>query len=211
MEGSAKESKVIPDSVMDAVKKTQYNVEQVKTHLLEFLSLADPELLAEMPPLERARSLFLVAKASTVLYTLRLRCSGVHPDDHPVKSELERISLYQEKLQRLVDSSKEPSRPSTTLNYQAATRFIEHSLPDLTPDQRRSMKDVSRGEGPRIKYTERSVPKKRKFQSSERKTVQTAAKEFLEKASRELLGDAQGGFKGPIQIDDSDEEDHPMS
>lgn len=26
-----------------------------------------------------------------------------------------------------------PLRPSATLNYQAATRFIEHSLPDLTP------------------------------------------------------------------------------
>jgi hypothetical protein len=25
-----------------------------------------------------------------------------------------------------------PLRPSATLNYQAATRFIEHSLPDLT-------------------------------------------------------------------------------
>ncbi|KAL5769156.1 hypothetical protein ACOSP7_015715 [Xanthoceras sorbifolium] len=67
MEGSAKESKVIPDSVMDAVKKTQYNMEQVKTHLLEFLSLADTELLAEMLPLEWAQLLFLVAKVSIVL------------------------------------------------------------------------------------------------------------------------------------------------
>lgn len=31
------------------------------------------------------------------------------------------------------DFVEAPLRPSTTLNYQAATRFIEHSLPDLTP------------------------------------------------------------------------------
>lgn len=131
-------------------------------------------------------------------------------------------------------------RPSTTLNYQAATRFIEHSLPDLTHGtwlntlllwhdciscfdyccsefvnssraaQRKSMKGIARGEGPRIKYTDRSAQKKRKFQSSEKMSVQTAAKEFLEKASRELLGDTQGGFKGPLQIDASDKDDQPM-
>ncbi|KAJ0090781.1 hypothetical protein Patl1_12592 [Pistacia atlantica] len=127
------ESKVMPDSVMDSVKKTSFNVEQVRTHLLQLLSLSDPDVLAEMPPLERAQLLFLLAKATTILYTLRLRCSGVHPDDHSVKSELERVSLYQDKLTRFIDLSKAPLRPSTTLNYRAATRFIEHSLPDLTP------------------------------------------------------------------------------
>ncbi|KAK9210824.1 hypothetical protein WN943_000197 [Citrus x changshan-huyou] len=217
MEQCSKESKVIPDSVMDSLKKSLYNVEQVKAHLLKLISLSDPDVLAEMPPLERAQSLFLVAKATTTLYTLRLRCSGVHPDDHPVKSELERLSLYQDKLRRFIDLSKgayfypfAPMRPSTTLNYQAATRFIEHSLPDLTHAQRKSMKGIARGEGPRIKYTDRSAQKKRKFQSSEKMSVQTAAKEFLEKASRELLGDTQGGFKGPLQIDASDKDDQPM-
>ncbi|KAH9760310.1 nuclear nucleic acid-binding protein c1d [Citrus sinensis] len=225
MEQCSKESKVIPDSVMDSLKKSLYNVEQVKAHLLKLISLSDPDVLAEMPPLERAQSLFLVAKATTTLYTLRLRCSGVHPDDHPVKSELERLSLYQDKLRRFIDLSKgayfypfAPMRPSTTLNYQAATRFIEHSLPDLTHEfvnssraaQRKSMKGIARGEGPRIKYTDRSAQKKRKFQSSEKMSVQTAAKEFLEKASRELLGDTQDGFKGPLQIDASDKDDQPM-
>ncbi|KAJ0030645.1 nuclear nucleic acid-binding protein C1D [Pistacia vera] len=204
------ESRVIPDSVMDSVKKTSFNVEQVRTHLLQLLSLSDPDVLAEMPPLERAQLLFLLAKATTILYTLRLRCSGVHPDDHSVKSELERVSLYQDKLTRFIDLSKAPLRPSTTLNYQAATRFIEHSLPDLTPEQRKNMKDISRGEGTRIKYTERSVQKKRKYQSSETKNVQAAAKEFLEKAARELLGDSKDGLQGPLQADVPDGDENPM-
>lgn len=72
------------------------------------------------------------------------------------------------------------------------------------------MKDIRRGEGTRIKYTERSVQKKRKYQSSETKNVQAAAKEFLEKAARELLGDNKDGFQGPLQVDALDGDENPM-
>ncbi|ONI32926.1 hypothetical protein PRUPE_1G394400 [Prunus persica] len=207
MEGSS----IVPDSVMESVKRTLSHVEEVGLHFHQVLSLSDPDLLAESPPLERAQSLLLLARATTTLFTVRLRCSGVDPDDHPVKSELERLRLYQEKLQRFVDLSKAPLRPSTTLNYQAATRFIEHSLPDLTPDQKRSMRDISRGEGSNIKYLERKVQKKRKYQSPNKQSVQSAANEFLEKAAREILGDSEGGRKGPLQANSSDEENVPMS
>lgn len=210
MEGE-RESTVVPESVMEAVKKTSQNVNDVQTHLLQFLSLSDPEVLAEMPPLQRAQSLLLLAKATTTLFTLRLRCSGVHPDDHPVKTELERLSLYQDKLERFIDLSKAPLRPSTTLNYKAATRFIEHSLPDLTPEQKKGMRDISRGEGTKIKYLERNAHKKRKCQPSEKQSARVAAQEFLEKASRELLGENKGGFKGPLQTNSSDEDDLPVS
>ncbi|XP_041022660.1 nuclear nucleic acid-binding protein C1D [Juglans microcarpa x Juglans regia] len=210
MEGGARESSVVPDSVLDSVNRTLANVGEVEAHLLQFLSLSDPDVLSQMQPLQRAQSLLLLARTTSTLFTLRLRCSGVHPDDHPVKSELERLSLYQDKLERFIDLSKAPLRPSTTLNYQAATRFIEHSLPDLTPDQKQSMRNISRGEGPKMKYLERSVQKKRKYQSSEKQSVQTAAKEFLEKAARELLGDNKGGFRGPLQAEASEEEDAPM-
>lgn len=208
MEGGGRESSIIPEFVLDSVKKSLVKTEQVKTQLLEILALADPEVLAQMPPLERAKVLFMVSKATTTLFTLRLRCSGVDPNNHAVKSELERLSLYQDKLERFIDLSKAPLRPSTTLNYQAATRFIEHSLPDLTPAQRKSMKGISRGEGTRIKYSESSVQRKRKYQSSsEKQSVQAAAKEFLEKAARELFGDNNTGLKGPLQMESSDKDD----
>ncbi|XVE97328.1 hypothetical protein REPUB_Repub03eG0010100 [Reevesia pubescens] len=210
MEGSERGGSVIPESVMNSVKTTLVNLENLKTHLLQFLSLSDPDVLAQMPPLQRAQAFFLLAKVTTTIFTLRLRCSGIHPDDHPIKSELERISLYQDKLERFIDLSKAPLRPSTTLNSQAATRFIEHSLPDLTPEQRRSMRQISKGEGPRIKYSDSSVQKKRKYQSSEKQSVQDAAKEFLEKAARELFGDNKDGFKGPLQVEASDD-DLPLS
>ncbi|XP_022730113.1 nuclear nucleic acid-binding protein C1D [Durio zibethinus] len=206
MERGERGSSVIPESVMNSVKTTLVNVENLRTHLLQFLSLSDPDVLAQMPPLQRALAFLLLAKATTTLFALRLRCSGVHPDDHPMKSELERLSLYQDKLERFMDLSKAPLRPSTTLNSRAATRFIEHSLPDLTPEQRQSMRQISKGEGPSIKYSDSSVKKKRKYQSSERQSVQDAAKGFLEKAARELFGDNKDGLKGPLQVDASDDD-----
>ncbi|KAB1204705.1 Nuclear nucleic acid-binding protein C1D [Morella rubra] len=209
--GGVGDSSVVPDSVMDSVDGTLTNVQEVESHLLRFLSLSDPEVLSQMPPLQRAQALLVLARTTTILFALRLRCTGVHPDDHPVKSELERLSLYQDKLERFTDLSKAPLRPSTTLNYQAATRFIEHSLPDLTHDQRQNMRNISRGEGPKIKYLERSVQKKRKYQSSDKQSVQTAAKEFLEKAARELLGDNNCGFKGPLLAEASDEDNAPAT
>ncbi|KAI9106633.1 hypothetical protein K1719_022161 [Acacia pycnantha] len=206
MKGVERDGSAVPESVMDAVNQTLANVEEVQSHLHEFLSLSDPEVLAQMPPLQRAQSLFLLAKITSTLYTLKLRCSGVHPDDHSVKSELDRLSLYEDKLSRIEDLSKAPLRPSTTLNRQAATRFIEHSLPDLTPEQRQNMRSLRRGERPMMNNQER-IGQKRKYESSEKQSVQAAAKEFLEKAAREILGTNAGGIKGPIPVDISDDDD----
>lgn len=199
MAGGAVDSGAVPERVREAAEMTLQNVEELTPGFIELLSLATPDVLAELSPLQRAESLLLLARATTTLFALRLRCTGVHPDDHPVKSEMERLCLYQDKLERFVDLSKVPLRPSATLNYQAATRFIQHNLPDLAPEQRKSMKDISREQGPRIKYTESSAKKKRKYQSSEKTSVMTATKEFLEKAARELLGDNRSGFTGPLQ------------
>ncbi|KGN55423.1 nuclear nucleic acid-binding protein C1D [Cucumis sativus] len=206
MEGGVRDFAVVPEKVMDSVKTTLDNVEQVQTHLISFLSIAEPDVLAQMQPLQRAQSMLLLARVTTTLFALKLRCSGVHLDDHPIKSELERLSLYQDKLERFIGLSKAPLKRSTTLNYQAATRFIEHSLPDLTQEQKLSMRDISRGKGQKMKQLERNVQKKRKYQSSEKQSVQTAAKEFLEKAARELLGDCNGGLQGPLCGDALDDD-----
>ncbi|KAK6158766.1 hypothetical protein DH2020_006080 [Rehmannia glutinosa] len=199
-------NKVIPESIVEAVKRTSSNIDEVKANLEEFLSYCTNETLSRMEHLERAQALLLIAKATTILFALRLRCKGVDPDDHPVKKEFERLSLYQEKLHQCMNLSKAPLRPSATINPQAAARFIEHSLPDLSSEQKQSMRKISQGEGPRSKYLDRSLQKKRKYQSAEKQSVRSAAQEFLEKAARELLGDNKNGVKGPLQLEDSDDD-----
>lgn len=61
-------SSVIPESVMNSVKTTAVNVENLKTHLLQFLSLSDPDVLAQMPPLQRAQAFLSLAKATTTVF-----------------------------------------------------------------------------------------------------------------------------------------------
>ncbi|KAL7602162.1 hypothetical protein Lser_V15G22556 [Lactuca serriola] len=192
---------VVPESITEAANRTSINFQEFQTNFLDFLPLCDSDTLSELDPLQRAQSLLLLAKATTTLFTLKLRCNGVDPDDHPVRSELERLNLYQEKLDRSLNLSKAPLRPSATLNYQAATRFIEHSLPDLTSDQRKNMREISRREG----VKSGNVSKKRKYLSSDKPSVRTAAQEFLEKAARELLGNDKSSFKGPLKPQDEDE------
>ncbi|KAL6501898.1 hypothetical protein OROGR_027031 [Orobanche gracilis] len=217
--GSDSSSKVIPESVVAAVKRTSSNIDEVKSNLEEFLFCCTNETLSRMEPLERAQALLLLAKATTTLFALRLRCKGVDPDDHPVKKEFVSLPFYflvpispfgeVERVPREIATmygheQRPPLRPSATMNPQAATRFIEHSLPDLSSEQKQSMRKISQGESPRINYLERNVQKKRKYQSYDKQSVRSAAQEFLEKAARELLGDGKNGVKGPLQSEDSD-------
>ncbi|XP_009151033.1 nuclear nucleic acid-binding protein C1D isoform X2 [Brassica rapa] len=161
---------VVPKSAMDAVKQALAHLEELKPQLEEMLSLAQPEVLAQMQPLKRAKVMYMLAEATTTIFNLRLRCTGVNPDDHRVKSEIERLDVYKEKLQRCMDRSKA---------------------------QRQNIRDLSKGEKSRMRYSETSA-KKRKYQSNEKQSVRSAAKEFLEKAARELNGNNENGLKGPL-------------
>jgi len=68
MEVEKESSSVVPDRVMEGVRRTLVNIDELKSNFDEFLSLSsDPEVLAELPPLERAQSLLLLAKTTSVL------------------------------------------------------------------------------------------------------------------------------------------------
>ncbi|EOA21526.1 hypothetical protein CARUB_v10001931mg [Capsella rubella] len=194
--GAAAGAGVVPISAIEAVTQTLAYLNELKPQLEQMLTLAEPEVLAAMQPLQRAKTMYLLAEATTTLYELRLRCTGADPDDHRVKSEIERINVYREKFQKCLDQSKAPLRPTTVLNRQAATRFIEHSLPDLTTTQKQNIRDLSKEDKSRIRNSE-TTARKRKYQSNE-KSVQSAAKEFLEKAAREIIGNNENGLKGPL-------------
>ena len=66
------------------------------------------------------------------------------------------------------------------------------------------MREISRRE---VVNREGNASKRRKYLSSNKKSVKTAAEEFLEKASRELLGDNKSSVKGPLTFQYSDDDD----
>ncbi|TKY58041.1 hypothetical protein E2542_SST15096 [Spatholobus suberectus] len=117
------------------------------------------------------------------LCSVKLRCRGVNPNDHPVKSELDKINVLQKKLER---------------------------LPRLSEVQRQDMKNISGGEGPETNYQERAG-QKRKYPSSEEQSVQIDAMESLENEKGEHLDDNNGNIKGAIVIDISDDDDELLA
>lgn len=58
----------MPESVMEAVNRTLKNIEDVRTQFPEFLNQCTPSYLSQLDPLERAQTLLLLAKATTVLF-----------------------------------------------------------------------------------------------------------------------------------------------
>lgn len=58
----------VPESAMEAVARTLANVKDMQTHLEDFLSLSNHEVLAQLPPLQRAQAHLMLAKATTTLF-----------------------------------------------------------------------------------------------------------------------------------------------
>ncbi|KAL0919389.1 hypothetical protein M5K25_011481 [Dendrobium thyrsiflorum] len=197
---------VIPVTVLDSLRQSLSCVDELKGNIERFLLLAEPDVLAELTPLQRARAFLVMATSASALFSVRLRCSGIRTDEHPIRTELERLGLHEDKLRKYNDWNKAPLRPSLKLNPQAATRFIERSLPDLAPEQRKSLHDISRGKGDRTtSFMASRAKKKTKYQSPEKQSVRAAAQEFLEKAARELFGSNDSSVKGPLQHLNSDD------
>ncbi|EAZ06306.1 hypothetical protein OsI_28540 [Oryza sativa Indica Group] len=204
---AADSTSAVPPAVVSAAEDTLAAAESVGDHLAEMVAAAgeDPDAIAELPPLRRARAFLAMAKAAASLFAGRQlsRCSGVDPDEHPIKKEFERLSLWEEKLNRFEDWDKAPLRPTTTVNTQAAARFIGHSLPHLTTDQKRSMQAISRGEGGSYSGNKRKPQPPR----PNKKSVRAATEEFLAKAALELSGHNDSKVKGPIRLLSDEDED----
>ncbi|KAK7383387.1 hypothetical protein VNO78_29066 [Psophocarpus tetragonolobus] len=169
----------VPEGVNDTLKRTLESLQQLETELTQFLSLSDPEFLAELPLSERAHSLFSLAKLTSTLFSLKLRCRGVNPNDHPFKFELDKINVLQKKVERI-------------------PRFSEGTSPQK--------QDMSEGEEPEMNYQEQAG-QKRKYPSSDEQFVEIDAMNSLDKKKGELHGDNSGNIKGAIVIDISDDDD----
>lgn len=170
----------VPEAVIDTLNCTLENLQQLETMLPQFLSLSDPEFLAELPLLQRAHSLFSIAKLTSTLFSLKLRCRGVNPNDHSVKFELDKINALQKRLERFPCSSEA---------------------------QKQDMGNISGGEEPEMNYQEQTG-QKRKYPSSEEQFVKIEAMESLGKEKGDILGgSSNGNIKGAIVIDISDDDD----
>ncbi|XP_068476076.1 uncharacterized protein [Phaseolus vulgaris] len=190
VKGSEIDGVEVPEAMIETLNRTLGSLQQLETELPQFLSLSDPDLLAQLPLLERAHSLFSLAKLASTLFSLKLRCRGVNPNDHPVKSELDKINVLQKKLERLARLSEGTSC----------------GVSNLFSFQEQDMRNINGGEGPEMNYEERAG-QKRKYPSSEEPSVQIDHMESLEKVKEEHLGYDTENVKGTVVIDISDDDD----
>jgi exosome complex protein LRP1 len=82
------EGVTVPESSLETLNRTLYNLEQIESQLPEFLSNSDPDLLSQLPLLQRAQSLFTLAKLTSTLFT----CS--YFKSNPINIFLQKLQLY---------------------------------------------------------------------------------------------------------------------
>ncbi|ONK80995.1 uncharacterized protein A4U43_C01F24090 [Asparagus officinalis] len=96
----------VPESVVDSIKETLDCVGDLQTNLFNFLSVKELGVLDELSPLQQASALLVLAQSASSLLAVRLRYSGIRPDDHPIKTEIERLSLCEGKLEQFGNWNK---------------------------------------------------------------------------------------------------------
>eukprot|EP00216_Chloropicon_sp_CCMP2111_P003070 CAMPEP_0198240154 /NCGR_PEP_ID=MMETSP1446-20131203/5353_1 /TAXON_ID=1461542 ORGANISM="Unidentified sp, Strain CCMP2111" /NCGR_SAMPLE_ID=MMETSP1446 /ASSEMBLY_ACC=CAM_ASM_001112 /LENGTH=154 /DNA_ID=CAMNT_0043922847 /DNA_START=114 /DNA_END=578 /DNA_ORIENTATION=- len=120
--------------------------EKLEGNLAKLMEIDAEELEQKCNPIERAQYNVVLAKAINVLYAMYLKTQGIDPDKHPVAKELERIAKYGDKL-KAADSSG----PKLSLDSEAALRFLDRSLPDLSPEKKKALKELKKKKSKRQK------------------------------------------------------------
>ncbi|GAX78902.1 hypothetical protein CEUSTIGMA_g6341.t1 [Chlamydomonas eustigma] len=94
--------------------------------------------------LEKARSFVLLAKCLHALTAMVLKAKAIDTTKGFAVAELERIAQYEKKVAKAESEDiLRKGRSNGALDIAVANRFINHSIPDLTPEQRKRLKQVT--------------------------------------------------------------------
>ncbi|CAK8569950.1 unnamed protein product [Lathyrus sativus] len=144
------EGVTVPESTIELLNRTLYDIEQLEPQLPQFLSHSDPDYLSQLPLLRRAQSLISLAKLTSTLFSLKLKCRGINPNDHPFKSELDRVSVCQNRLERLPNFSEAEWQDMVeeNLNYHEQTgQKRKYPSSEEQPDQYDSKEFLEKSTG----------------------------------------------------------------
>ncbi|CAI5507850.1 unnamed protein product [Closterium sp. Naga37s-1] len=139
---------------LDALGAAEAAVSQLETSLTPIVDRCSSRALAaDLAPMDRAKAHLVTAHAAASLFCLVLRSYGMAPSEHGVAKDMARIDSYVHKV-RLADTAGGAGdgavgAPTSSLNVAAANRFIVHAIPDLTPEQRRLVREAGKKRRPR--------------------------------------------------------------
>eukprot|EP01025_Chloroclados_australasicus_P034838 TRINITY_DN3555_c1_g1_i5.p14 TRINITY_DN3555_c1_g1~~TRINITY_DN3555_c1_g1_i5.p14 ORF type:complete len:153 (-),score=28.63 TRINITY_DN3555_c1_g1_i5:1636-2094(-) len=105
----------------------------------------------ELAPLQEAYTQLLLARSAQAIYDIYINTLGKEPDS---KTNLTRLQAYTQKVQQTESTlSSLEDQQELKIDVAAATRFIEHALPELTNEQKQQMNKV------RQKYNDKQLDK----------------------------------------------------
>eukprot|EP01112_Ceratiomyxa_fruticulosa_P004503 TRINITY_DN1503_c0_g1_i1.p1 TRINITY_DN1503_c0_g1~~TRINITY_DN1503_c0_g1_i1.p1 ORF type:complete len:211 (-),score=44.87 TRINITY_DN1503_c0_g1_i1:106-738(-) len=114
--------KIIPSDVQASLASFEKTLTSLENSLTPFFQETLKEQQSQLEPLDCAKLNVTMAYAINTLFYMYLKTQGIETEDHPVKSELERVRNY---IKKIKDIS---SAPTIRLNTGAANRFIKHAL-----------------------------------------------------------------------------------
>ncbi|CAI5536802.1 unnamed protein product [Closterium sp. Naga37s-1] len=147
-------STLLSRQALDALGAAEAAVSQLETSLTPIVDRCSSRALAaDLAPMDRAKTHLVTAHAAASLFCLVLRSYGMAPSEHGVAKDMARIDSYVHKV-RLADTAGGAGdgavgAPTSSLNVAAANRFIVHAIPDLTPEQRRLVREAGKKRRPR--------------------------------------------------------------
>ncbi|CAI7776507.1 unnamed protein product [Closterium sp. NIES-53] len=148
-------STLLSRQALDALGAAEAAVSQLETSLTPIVDRCSSRALAaDLAPMDRAKAHLVTAHAAASLFCLVLRSYGLAPSEHGVAKDMARIDSYVHKV-LLADTTAAGGAdgavgaPASSLNVAAATRFIAHAIPDLTPEQRRLVREAGKKRRPR--------------------------------------------------------------
>ena len=130
---AALEGTAIPDEFVSALSGFATAVGTIEQLVQRLQQAPWHKLCSGLSPLESARLHLMVAYAVNTLFYMYLRTQGISPANHPVLEELARVKQYVRKVKQAsaAEEHKEGQRQSS-INVEAAQRFITHALADPT-------------------------------------------------------------------------------
>ena len=60
---------IVPEFAVEAVGRTLSDIQDLESYMRQFISLAHPDVLAELSPLNRAHVFLILAKCTSILFS----------------------------------------------------------------------------------------------------------------------------------------------
>lgn len=147
-----------------------------------------------LEPLQRAELHLSQAQTLKALLDLLRKCNGHTETDGSFAKEADRLEAYEKKVRKAVSGKLlSDARPTVALDVAAANRFIDHAIPDLTPEQRQALKAT----GQALQQKKQQEQQQRRARAGGASGQQQAqAQAQLQADAAALLAETLGGGSG---------------